>query len=197
MALNWNPKHWTPKRRRRALIIAVVALLAYPVLGTLALWTGFVEWVIRSEDVRVDFANPSYTIWPGRVHLKHVKIYVNGDTQFILEGSDLLTDFSLFAFFKHHIHVTDLSAHDVRYQMRVQVKDQRGMKERLAAYPRLEGLPGVNVSARPPAPRPSHANKTGPYKSRASTSTSSSFGSSSTATWARVNCMAASWSVRT
>ena len=145
MALNWNPKHWTPKRRRRVLIGAIVALLAYPVLGTLALWSGFIEWVIRSEDVRVDFANPSYTIWPGRVHLKHVKIYVNGDTQFILEGSDLLTDFSLFAFFKHHIHVTDLAAHDVRYQMRVQVKDQRGMKERLAAYPRLEGLPGVNV----------------------------------------------------
>jgi hypothetical protein len=145
MALNWNPKHWTPKRRRRVLIGVVVGLLAYPVLGTLALWTGFVEWVIRSEDVRVDFANPSYTIWPGRVHLKHVKIYVNGDTQFILEGSDLLTNFSLFGFFKHHIHVSDLAAHDVRYQMRVQVKDQRGMQERLAAYPRLEGLPGVNV----------------------------------------------------
>src|SRR4051812_10626224 len=142
---NWNPRHWTPKRRRRVLIGVVVGLLVYPVLGTLALWTGFVEWVIRSEDVKVEIDNPSYTIWPGRVHLKHVKIYVNGDTQFILEGSDLLTNFSLFGFLRHHIHVSTLQAHDVHYQMRVQVKDQTGMKERLAAYPRLEGLPGVNV----------------------------------------------------
>ncbi|MES1186537.1 MAG: hypothetical protein ABUL60_22180 [Myxococcales bacterium] len=119
--------------------------MAYPVLGTLALWTGFVEWVIQSEDVKVEIDNPSYTIFPGRVHLKHVKVYVNGDTQFILEGSDLLTDFSLFGFFRHRVHVTTLAAHDVRYQMRVQVKDQTGMHERLAAYPKLEGLPGKNV----------------------------------------------------
>lgn len=124
---------------------AVIALLAYPVLGTLALWTGFVEWLILSEDVKVEFKNPSYTIWPGKVHLKHVKIYVNGDTQFILEGDDLVTNFSLFGFFRHRIHVTKLAAHDVRYQMRVQIKDQTNMHQRLQAYPRLDGLPGVNV----------------------------------------------------
>jgi hypothetical protein len=145
MRIEWNPKHWSARRRRRVLIGVVLGLLVYPVFGTLALWTGFVEWVIRSEDVKVEIDNPSYTIWPGRVHLKHVKIYVNGDTQFILEGSNLVTNFSLFGFFKHRVHVSTLQAHDVRYQMRVQVKDQTGMKERLAAYPRLEGLPGVNV----------------------------------------------------
>jgi hypothetical protein len=145
MAVNWNPRHWTPKRRRRVLVGVIIGLLAYPVLGTLALWTGFVEWVIRSEDVRVDIDNPSYTIWPGRVHLKHVKIYMNGDTQFILEASDLVTNFSLIGFLKHQVHVSELAARDVRYQMRTQVEDQTGMKERLAAYPRLEGLPGVNV----------------------------------------------------
>jgi hypothetical protein len=78
-----------PKRRRRLVIGAVVALLIYPVLGTLALWTGFVEWVARSEDLRLEIDNPSYTIWPGRIHMKNVKIYMNGDTQFILEGKDL------------------------------------------------------------------------------------------------------------
>jgi len=142
---NWNPKRWTPKRRRRVLVAAIVALLAYPVLGTLALWTGFVEWVIRSEDVRVDIDNPSYTIWPGRVHLAHVKIYVNGDSQFILEAHELRTNFSLLGFLRHRVHVTELVAQDVRYQMRTQIEDQTGMKERLAAYPRLEGLPGKNV----------------------------------------------------
>jgi hypothetical protein len=140
-----DPRRWTSQRRRRVLIGVVIALLAYPVLGTLALWSGFVEHVIASEDIRVVIDNPAYTIWPGRVHLKHVKIYVNGDTQFILEGSDLVTNFSLFGFFRHRIHVSELAARDVHYQMRVQVKDQTGMRQRLAAYPRLEGLPGVNV----------------------------------------------------
>jgi hypothetical protein len=145
MKIEWNPKHWTPKRRRRVLTGVIIGLLAYPVLGTLALWTGFVEWALASEDLKVELANPSYTIWPGCVHLKHVKIYMNGDTQFILEGSDLVTNFSVIGFFKHRVHVTELGAHDVHYQMRVQVKDQRKMTERLAAYPKLEGLPGVNV----------------------------------------------------
>jgi len=145
MVANWNPKRWTAKLRRRVLVGVVLGLLAYPVLGTLALWTGVVEWVIRSEDVRVDIDNPSYTIWPGRVHLEHVKIYMNGDTQFILEANELVTNFSLFGLLRHRVHVSELSARDVHYQMRTQVRDQTGMKERLAAYPRLEGLPGVNV----------------------------------------------------
>ena len=63
-------------------MLAIVALLAYPVLGTLASWTGFVEWAIRDEDVKVEISNPAYTIWPGRIHMKFVRIYVNGDTQF-------------------------------------------------------------------------------------------------------------------
>src|SRR6188472_1840017 len=110
MKVEWNPKRWSTKGRRRALIGLVLALLAYPVLGTLALWSGFVEWLIRSEDIRVELQNPSYTIWPGRVHLKHVKIYVNGETQFTLEGSDLLAHFSVFGFLRHRVHVSTLAA---------------------------------------------------------------------------------------
>jgi len=33
MALNWNPKHWTPKRRRRVLIGVIVALWCTQLLG--------------------------------------------------------------------------------------------------------------------------------------------------------------------
>lgn len=140
-------KRWLapPKRRVRLAIGAVLALLAYPVLGTLALWTGFVEWVARSEDLRLEIDNPSYTIWPGRIHMKGVKIYMNGDTQFILEGKDLFTSINVLQLVRRRIHVTRLSAHDVRYQMRVQVKDTHGIERRLAAYPKLEGLPGENT----------------------------------------------------
>jgi hypothetical protein len=133
------------KRRRRLAVGAVVALLAYPVLGTLALWTGFVEWVARSEDLRLEIDNPSYTIWPGRIHLKNVRIFMNGDTQFILTGNNLFTSISVLELLRHRIHVSRLAADDVRYQMRVQVKDTKGMERRLAAYPKLEGLPGSNT----------------------------------------------------
>jgi hypothetical protein len=140
-------KEWLKpaKRRRRLLIGAIVALLAYPVLGTLALWTGFVEWVARSEDLRLEIDNPSYTIFPGRIHMKNVRIWMNGDTQFTLEGKDLFTSISVLDLLRHRIHVTRLSTHDVRYRMRVQVKDTRGIERRLAAYPKLEGMPGANT----------------------------------------------------
>jgi len=128
-----------------------MALLAYPVLGTLALWTGFVEWVIRDEDVRVEIANPAYTIWPGRIHMKHVRIHVNGETQFMLEGSDLLASINVLQLLKRRVHVTELAAHHVRYQMRIQVKDTSGMEKRLAAYPPLPDLPGRNVVHEKPA----------------------------------------------
>ena len=134
-----HPHRW------RILIGAVVFLLAYPVLGTLALWTGLVEKIALSEDLRLEIENPAYTIWPGRVHMKAVSVYSNGDMQFILKGKDLTTSISVLGLIRHRIHVTELAANDVRYQMRVQVKDTKGMEKRLAAYPKLEGLPGVNT----------------------------------------------------
>ncbi len=140
-------KEWLApaKRRRRIIIATIVTLLAYPVLGTLALWTGFVEWVAKSEDLRLEISNPSYTIWPGRIHMKRVRVLVNGETQFILDGHDLFASISVLELVKKRIHVKRLAAHDVIYQMRVQVEDTRGIEERLAAYPKLEGLPGKNV----------------------------------------------------
>lgn len=133
------------RRRWRIAIAALLVLLAYPVLGTLALWTGFVEWLAKSEDLRVEIANPSYTIWPGHFHLKHVRILVNGDTQFTLEGSDLVAHVSIFPLVKRTLRVTKLSADDVRYRMRLQVKDSQGENARIRAYPPLKDLPGVNT----------------------------------------------------
>ncbi|MEO6603528.1 MAG: hypothetical protein ABIQ16_26830 [Polyangiaceae bacterium] len=43
------------------------------------------------------------------------------------------------------MHVTKLAAHQVLYQMRVQVKDTKGIERRVNAYPPLAGLPGKNV----------------------------------------------------
>lgn len=145
------PFTWSGKRKRRWVIGFVLALLAYPVLGTVALWTGFVEWVLRSEDLRVEIRNPAYTIWPGRVRMKHVRILANGTTQFILDGNDLRINVRVLPLVKGRVHVTELAAHDVIYQMRVQVKDTKGIEKRIAAYPPLNDLPGAKVIREAPA----------------------------------------------
>src|SRR6478752_1872425 len=118
---DWAHGVWTNPRRRR------------------------LEKLINDEDVKVEISNPAYTIWPGRIHMKFVRIYVNGETQFMLEGHDLFASISVHELFKRRMHVTKLASHHVRYQMRVQVKDPKGIEKRLAAYPPLEGLPGANV----------------------------------------------------
>ncbi|HEY0469516.1 MAG TPA: hypothetical protein VGC79_35245 [Polyangiaceae bacterium] len=139
------PFNWTRKRKLRWAIAGALALLAYPVLVTLALWTGFVEWMVKSEDLRVEIQNPAYSIWPGKVHMKNVRILVNGTTQFILEGQDLVLNLRLLELVKRRVHVTKLASHDVRYQMRVQVKDTKDIERRVKAYPPLPDLPGANV----------------------------------------------------
>ena len=145
------PFTWTRKRKLRWLTITVLALAAYPVLVTLALWTGFVEWALKSEDLRVEIQNPAYSIWPGKVHMKNVRILANGATQFILQGQGLVINLRLVELVKRRVHVTKLAAHDVIYQMRVQVKDTKNIERRVKAYPPLEGLPGANVVREPTA----------------------------------------------
>jgi hypothetical protein len=142
------PFNWPPRRKKRWALALLLLLLAYPVLVTVALWTGLVEWVLKSEDLRVEIENPAYTIWPGRVHMKHVRILANGTTQFILDGHDLLFNVRVVELIKRRVHVTELSSHDVTYQMRVQVKDTKGIEERVRAYPTLSGLPGTNAVRR-------------------------------------------------
>jgi len=100
--------------------------------------------MLGSEDLKVELTHPSYTLWPGFVHVKHARILVNGETQFSLEADNLLVDIQLRKLPWHLVQVTTLSAEHVHYQMRVQVEDTKGIEKRLAAYPPLHDLPGQN-----------------------------------------------------
>jgi hypothetical protein len=148
-------------RRRRLVIVALAVLFAYPVLGTLALWTGLVERLVRSEHLRVELENPAYTLWPGQIHVKHACVLLNSDTQFILEGDDLFAHVELFSLLGRKFHVTKLSADGVRYQMRTQVESEEGIEKRIAAFPPLEGLPGENVIRKKPEPKTGKSEKKG------------------------------------
>src|SRR5438128_2184371 len=97
------PFSWPRRRKLRWAIAIALGLSAYPVLVTLALWTGVVEWLVKSEDLRVEIQNPAYTIWPGKVHMKNVRILANGTTQFILEGQDLVLNLRLIELVKRRV----------------------------------------------------------------------------------------------
>ncbi len=133
-----------PQRRRRVrwIVAVVVVLAAYPVLGTLALWTGLVEKLLRSEDLRVEIENPAWTLWPGRLHLKTLEVYLNGGTQFTLSVDEVVVGVNLLSLFDRRFSVSSLSAQDVRFRMRVQVAKEDKDAPRVAAFPPLEGLPG-------------------------------------------------------
>jgi len=119
-----------------------LVLLPYPVLGTLFLWTGLSERVMRSDDLLVHIDQPSWTLWPGHIHVRGATILVNGDTQFKLQAKNLLVHVNLFGLFKRHLKVTHLSGDDIHLFVRIRVQDARGIEQRLAAYPPLTDLPG-------------------------------------------------------
>ena len=55
--------------RFRLATTATYYLIQLPLAPQRPELTGFVEWVARSEDLRLEMDNPSYTIWPGRIHM--------------------------------------------------------------------------------------------------------------------------------
>jgi hypothetical protein len=136
-----NPSPQKRKLYKRLLIILLV-LLVYPVTGTVLLSTGVLEKMVGSEDLKVRIQTPAWTLWPGHFHVAGALVLVNGDTQFKLEAKNLLIHLQLFPLIKRHLRVTKLSAKDVHYFMRVQVKDTKGIEKRVAAYPKLDDLPG-------------------------------------------------------
>jgi len=129
-------------RHRRWAIAVVLVLLVYPVLGTLFLWTGLFERAMRSDQLSVRIDHPSWTLWPGHIHVRGATVLVNGETQFKLEAKNLLLHVNLFGLFKKHVKVTHLSGDDIHLFLRVKVNDSRGIEQRLAAYPPLPDLPG-------------------------------------------------------
>ncbi len=128
--------------RWKWVVVAAVALAVYPVFGTLFLWTGLFEKLMASEDLRIEVDNPAWTLWPGHIHVAGARVLMNGTTQFKLSGKNLALHVNLFPLVKKRLRVTSIHAEDVRYWMRVQVKSPKGIEERLAAYPRLDDLPG-------------------------------------------------------
>jgi hypothetical protein len=137
-------EHKRPRRARklRWAIAVVLALLVYPVLGTLFLWTGLFERSMRSDHLIVHIDQPSWTLWPGHIHVRGATVLSNGETQFKLQAKNLLVHVNLFGLFKKHLKVTHLSGDDIHFFVRVKVQDPRGIERRLAAYPPLTDLPG-------------------------------------------------------
>jgi hypothetical protein len=132
-------------RRRKNWAILLGLLLIYPVLVSAALWSGLVEKILASEDLRVDIETPAYSIIPGDFHLKGVKAYVNGETQFTLFAEDVHARVNIIPLFKKVFSLSWVSAENVKFRMRVQHDKENVEEPRVLAFPPLAGLPGVNT----------------------------------------------------
>lgn len=134
-------------KRRRWLVWGVLALLAYPLLGTITLASGLLEWVLRSEKLRVELHGFAYTLWPGRVHVPKLRILLNSSVQLSLEAEQVRMDIALHELIVKRLHVTRMNGSAVRYRMRLRSEIQKGRPARVAGFPPLPGLPPGKVTA--------------------------------------------------
>ncbi len=135
----WKKKRWWA--------LGIGLLLLYPIAATVALWSGLVEHVLKSEDLRVTIAKPAYSIIPGDFHLERVEVYMNGDSQFTLFGDDIHARVDILPLFQRTFSLSWLSAENVKFRMRFQQEKGAEKAPRAAAFPPLPGLPGVNTKS--------------------------------------------------
>lgn len=138
-----------PKRRwykrKRFWFTVVGVLLLYPVVVTAALWSGLVEKLLATDDLRVEIDNPSFSIIPGHIHLRGVHVYVNGMPQFIFEAENIEAHIRLLPLLSKRFSMSWLGADNVSYRMRLPQEDKADDAPRTKAFPPLEGLPGKNT----------------------------------------------------
>jgi hypothetical protein len=132
-----NARQWSKRG-----LIAVLVYMIYPITVTLALSTGLVEKLLASEDLKVEITAPAWSLLPGDVHMGRVRIFMNGDTQFILSADNITAQIRILPLFRRRFEVSSLATKNVIFQMRVQVKEAEARSRRAAAFPPLPGLPG-------------------------------------------------------
>lgn len=131
-----------------ALGAGVVAL--YPVVVTLALTSGFIEWLISGKDLKVELENPAWSVWPGSLHVERIGVYVNGDTQVALSVTDAHVNVALTELLQRRFHVNALSASDIRFRVRTRVPKSLEHAPYVAAFPPMPELPGDTGVVRDP-----------------------------------------------
>ncbi|HEU5075737.1 MAG TPA: hypothetical protein VFU02_16205, partial [Polyangiaceae bacterium] len=134
----------------RWIVIGGGVIAAYPVLTTLALWSGLIERLISGDDVKVEIDNPAWTVWPGWVHAKRIGVYVNGKTQLTLSVADAKVDVVLTQLLQKRFHVRSLSANDIRFRLRTRVPEAKKNAPYVAAFPAMPELPGDTGIVRDP-----------------------------------------------
>lgn len=140
-------QHRSRKWAKRGLI-AILVYMIYPITVTLALSTGLVERMLASEDLKVEISAPTWSLLPGDVHMGRVKVFMNGETQFILSADNITAQIRLLPLLRRRFEIASLSATDIIYQMRVQVEESETRSMRVDAFPPLPGLPGVETRSK-------------------------------------------------
>lgn len=135
-------RRFDAKKWSKWALIAIGIYAIYPISVTLALMTGLVEKLVASEDLRLEIDAPAWSLLPGDVHMGRVRIFMNGETQFILSADNLTAQIRLLPLFRRRFEVSSLATKNVIFQMRVQLDESQAESPRARAFPPLEGLPG-------------------------------------------------------
>lgn len=146
-------RHARAKKWSKWALLAIGVYCIYPLSVTLALTTGLVEKLVASEDLRVEIESPAWSLLPGDIHVGRIRIFMNGETQFILSADNLTAQVRLLPLLRRRFEVSSLATKNVVFQMRVQLDEEQANSPRARAFPPLPGLPGDPTLSRQTAER--------------------------------------------
>ncbi len=98
-------RRFDAKKWSKWALIAIGIYAIYPISVTLALMTGLVEKLVASEDLRLEIDAPAWSLCRG-THMGRVRIFMNGETQFILSADNLTAQIRLLPLFRRRFEVS-------------------------------------------------------------------------------------------
>ena len=147
-------------RRRKILPIVLIALallflVAYPVLANALLRFGGVQLAFKDTDqVAVDFRS-AWTFWPGRVHVEDVRITMQDrNVQFALQIAQADVTIDLLALTRRTFHATKVRGSGVSFRFRHRIEHEMLELPFVAALPPIPEFPDPPLREfGPPPPR--------------------------------------------
>ncbi|MGZ3452129.1 MAG: hypothetical protein ACXVEF_21150 [Polyangiales bacterium] len=143
-----------PVRVVRALVLVLAATWAlYLVIVHLVLWTPLLRNATNSSlSVKIGYES-AWSVWPGRVHLRGVRVRIHEETVDALISIDrAVASFDLPAVLGRQMTVHDLQASGVSVQVRPRYQPGELGPDTLEGQPEIPGLPDTRVDAQPPPP---------------------------------------------
>ena len=130
---------------RRALVVVLGAYVLYLVLANVFLGFHLLDRVATSDDGTVELrTGRAWSLWPGRASVRDFVLRLDSDDlQLRLTVAKATTSVSLWRLLRHQVSLSDVEAEGTSFRLRMRVESiPPEDKERIAAYPEIEGALG-------------------------------------------------------